>query len=82
LPAVVTVVGIALVSGFLFFVLVAVGKPLLHALRTGPVPRIAPEPFRLPDTPPGLDGGSAGVREPRRPSPSGTAGAVALDRDD
>jgi hypothetical protein len=74
-------IGIVLVSAFLLGILVAAGKPLLHALRTGPVPPFSPGSAPLPGPPPGIGGDPSGVREPRQPTPSGAAGAIALDPD-
>jgi hypothetical protein len=52
------------------------------AIATRNAVRFRPDPgrgdVRRPDWPGDLDGG-AGVREPRRPSPTTPAGAVALD---
>jgi hypothetical protein len=71
---------------FLVLVAIAVGKPFLHALQVASRPRHRPEsrPLRLEDpppweAPPDDDEEDLGVREPRRPNPSGSAGEVALE---
>ena len=76
LDAVAEVVGIVALAAFTLLAFVAFGKPLLHALRTGPLPFVRPGPFRPP--PWGDDGETVGVREPRRPSPSGAEAAAVL----
>jgi hypothetical protein len=71
-----TVVGIIALVVFATLLVAAFGKPFMHALGTGPVPRIRPGPFR----PPPWGGGDTndGVREPRRPAPSGAAAVAQL----
>jgi hypothetical protein len=71
---------------FLVFVAVAMGKPFLHALHVASQPTGRPESPALrleepppSDAPPQDDEGGLGVREPRRPHPSGSAGEVALE---
>jgi hypothetical protein len=78
---------IALAVSIVFLVLVAIGmgKPFMHALRVGsqPTSRAESPALRLedppPEMPPQADEGGLGVREPRRPNPSGSAGEVALE---
>jgi hypothetical protein len=96
-------VAVIVVVGFLVFVIVALAKPFLHAIRAGGVesdshlvPTLVSESGwdeeppawdeddpAWGDDPPSWGGsGSSGVREPRRPRPGGSAGAMALKRDD
>jgi hypothetical protein len=68
-------IGIVIVVAVFVLVLSVFARPLLHALRTGPVPRLDLRPFGH-----GEDGDAVdGVREPRRPSPLAGGDAVALD---
>jgi len=66
---------------FLLFAVLALAKPFVHALRIAGArlvqpPRALEQPPPLSE-PPDL----SGVREPRRPTPMGSAGAVALEVD-
>ena len=79
---------VAVSIAFVVLVAIAMGKPFLHALRVASQPTDRPESpaLRLDDPPPWEvppqdDEGGLGVREPRRPNPSGSAGEVALEPD-
>lgn len=79
-------IAVAVSIGFLVLVAIAMGKPFLHALHVAsqPTDRSESPALRLEDPPPWEvppqdDEGGLGVREPRRPSPSGSAGEVALE---
>ena len=83
-----TLAGIAAIL-FLLFALLALAKPSVRGLRAGSAtlgdpPRPFEQPAPLPEQPPPFSdpSGLAGVREPRRPSPLGSAGAVALEVDE
>ena len=73
--------------GFLLFAVWALAKPFVHAIRIGGVrfgwPARFPSEQALPSEPPlpsdPSEGDPSGVREPRRPTPIGSAGAVALE---
>ena len=68
---------IVVIAGFVF-VLSIFTRPLLHAIRTGPVPQLDLRPFGHGGNGETLDG----VREPRRPGPSAGSAAIALDQPD
>ncbi len=77
---------VAVSIAFVVFVAIAMGKPFVHALHVASQPTDRPESpaLRLEDPPPWEmppqdDEGGLGVREPRRPNPSGSAGEVALE---
>ena len=74
---------VAVVAALLFlsFAVLALAKPFLHALRIGGA-RLG-QPSRSLEHPPPLSEPPdlSGVREPRRPTPLGSAGAVALEVD-
>jgi hypothetical protein len=79
-------IAVAVSIAFLVVVAIAMGKPFLHALHLGSQPTDRPDSpaLRLEDSPPWEvppqdDEGGLGVREPRRPNPSGSAGEVALE---
>jgi hypothetical protein len=83
-----TVAGIVAVL-FLLFALLALAKPIVHAIRVGGASlgqpsRVLEQPPPLSEQPPPLSEppGLSGVREPRRPTPMGSAGAVALEVDE
>jgi hypothetical protein len=77
------VVGATVVLGFFLVLLVAAAKPFIHAIRIGAGEPLTPpaRPLRL-EPPVDGDDDCGGVREPRRPAPRGSAGAVALNVDE
>jgi len=72
------VVGATVVLGFFLVLLVVAAKPFIHAIRVGLTPPARPLRLEPPEDGDDCDG----VREPRRPAPTGSAGAVALNMDE
>ena len=77
-------VEIVVVIAFFLLALAAFSRPFLHAMRTASLRWPMPwNSLKRGALPPGREGDvGVGVREPRRPSPSGAAAAVALPEPD